>query len=74
MATPTVSTTGGSCTGQVGVNSLYPGAVADGKRQIWQVQSLRVLDPGPNGTIGSCPGTCGDGDEADFMRPGVFVP
>jgi hypothetical protein len=74
VATPSDSSTGGLCTGQVSVNSLYPGAVADLKRQIWQVQSLRVLDPGPNGAIGSCPGACGDGDEADFERPGVFVP
>jgi hypothetical protein len=74
VATPTQSTTGGSCVGQVGVNSLYPGAIVDVKRALWQVQSLRVLDPGANGTIGSCPGACGDGDESDFMRPGIFVP
>jgi hypothetical protein len=74
VATPTNSMAGGLCTGTASVNSLYPGTVADVKRQIWQIQSLRVLDPGPNGTVGSCPGACGDGDETVFMRPGVYVP
>ena len=37
---------------------------------------VKVEDAGPNGTgYGSgCPATCGDGDEAVFMRPGVIVP
>ena len=47
-----------------------------GKRAIWSIGSVKVLDPGPNGTgFGAgCPTTCGDGDETVFMRPGVFVP
>jgi hypothetical protein len=74
VATPSVSTAGGTCAGTTTVNALYPGAVANTKRALWQIRNLRVFDPGPNGTIGSCPGACGDGDETVFMRPGVFVP
>lgn len=70
------TTTGGACSGTVSVNSLYPGAVLDLKRAMWQFEKIQVLDPGPNGTgFGSgCPPTCGDGDETVFMRPGLFAP
>jgi hypothetical protein len=75
VATPASSTTGGSCQGTVTVNSIYPGAVLDLKRAMWQFEKIQVLDPGPNGTgFGGCPGTCGDGDETVFMRPGVYAP
>jgi hypothetical protein len=67
---------GGKCQATTTVNALYPGAVLDTKRASWELGQVRVLDPGANGTgFGSgCPTTCGDGDEADFMREGVFVP
>lgn len=74
VATPAQSTAGGSCAANTTVNTLYPGTVANQKRALWQVDRVEVLDPGPNGTIGSCPGACGDGDETVFLRPGVFVP
>jgi hypothetical protein len=71
-----LTTAGGACQGTVSMNSLYPGSVQDLKRTIWQVEKLRVFDPGPNGTgFGAgCPTTCGDGDETVFLRPGVFAP
>jgi hypothetical protein len=67
---------GGRCQVTTMVNALFPGAVRDTKRATWAVDRMRVLDAGPNGTgFGSgCPSTCGDGDETEFMRPGVFVP
>ena len=34
-----------------------------------------VKDAGPNGTgLASCPPTCGDGDETQFLRQGIFIP
>jgi hypothetical protein len=71
-----VTNAGGDCSGSLSVNAAYPGAVTPGQRANWQIQKLQVLDPGPNGTgFGAgCPATCGDGDEAAFMRPGVFIP
>ena len=72
----TASTEGGNCALATTVNSLFPGSIVDGKRAIWDIGDLKVEDAGPNGTgYGSgCPATCGDGDEAVFMRPGIFVP
>jgi hypothetical protein len=76
VATPSSSTTGGACQGTVTFNAVYPGAVVTGKRALWQLDRVHVLDPGPNGTgFGAgCPTTCGDGDETAFMRQGIFVP
>jgi hypothetical protein len=67
---------GGRCQATTSVNALIPGAVLDARRATWEVGQLRVLDAGPNGTGygAGCPSTCGDGDEAVFMRQGIFVP
>jgi hypothetical protein len=67
---------GGRCNLTTSIDSLYPGAVLDAKRAMWEFHDVTVLDPGPNGTgFGAgCPATCGDGDEAAFMEPGIFVP
>ena len=67
---------GGRCQVTTGINAFYPGAVLDAKRAAWQVGQIEVEDAGPNGTgFGSgCPPACGDGDEAVFMRQGLFVP
>jgi hypothetical protein len=70
------TSTGVSCVATVNITSLYPGIALDQKRAVWQIDNVKVLDPGPNGTgFGAgCPGSCGDGDETVFMRPGVYVP
>jgi hypothetical protein len=74
-----VSTTdtsvGSTCNLTSTADSIYPGAVLEGKRTIWQLGQVTVLDAGPNGTgYASCPPTCGDGDEATFARQGIWVP
>ncbi len=71
-----VTTEGGRCQVTTSINAFYPGAVLDAKRAAWQVGQIEVEDAGPNGTgFGSgCPPACGDGDEAVFMRQGLFVP
>ena len=72
----TAGAEGANCNLTTTVNSLFPGSILDGKRAIWEIGDLKVEDAGPNGTgYGSgCPATCGDGDEAVYMRSGVFVP
>jgi hypothetical protein len=69
-------TEGGRCNVTTAVDTFYPGAVLDSKRAIWEYDDANVYDPGPNGSgYGpGCPTTCGDGDEAVFMRQGLFVP
>jgi len=66
---------GSTCAVATTMDSLVPGAVPEGKRSIWAAGDVEVYDPGPNGTgYANCPPTCGNGDEALFMRQGVFVP
>jgi hypothetical protein len=67
---------GGRCDLTTTVDALYPGALLDQKRAIWEFGDVTVRDPGPNGTGygAGCPATCGDGDEQAFMRQGIFVP
>jgi len=73
----TASTTiGATCNLTTRLNTLIPGALLDGKRSVYALNSIEALDPGPNGTgfDAGCPMTCGDGDESTFLRPGLFVP
>ena len=74
---PTAGTqTGATCALTTTVDSVLPGAVKEGDRSIWQMGPVELHDAGPNGSgYGSgCPSSCGDGDEAVFMRQGVFIP
>ena len=74
--TATVSTTiGSTCSLSTTANALYPGAIVEIKRTMWELGQATVKDAGPNGTgVSACPPTCGDGDETTFMRQGIFVP
>jgi hypothetical protein len=66
---------GGTCAASTTLDSLVPGTVVEGQRSIWALGQIEVKDAGPNGTgYAACPPTCGDGDEAVFMRQGIFVP
>ena len=45
------------------------------KRSMWEIGQAVIKDAGPNGTgLAACPPTCGDGDETNFLREGIFVP
>ena len=73
----TDTTIGGTCSLSTTVDSVLPNAVVENMRSIWEFGQITVKDAGPNGTgyaTPPCPPTCGDGDEAVFMRSGVFVP
>jgi hypothetical protein len=66
---------GGSCVQTTSLNAVLPGAVLERRRAIWALGQSLVRDAGANGTgYAACPPTCGDGDEKDFMRQGIFVP
>jgi hypothetical protein len=67
---------GGRCALTTTVDTLYPGALLDSKRAVWEFGDVTVRDPGANGTGygAGCPPACGDGDENVFMRQGLFVP
>jgi hypothetical protein len=69
------TTRGSNCIATASANALYPGAVVEGRRNLWAFGQTSVLDAGPNGTgYESCPPTCGDGDETTFMRQSIFIP
>jgi hypothetical protein len=72
----TVDTTKGSaCSTTTSMNALFPGAVQEVRRTIWELGQTLVRDAGPNGSgYAACPPTCGDGDETTFMRQGIFAP
>jgi hypothetical protein len=72
----TVETTkGAACATTTSLNALLPGAVLETRRTIWELGQVTVRDAGANGTgYAACPPTCGDGDEATYMRQGIFVP
>jgi hypothetical protein len=68
--------TGATCALTTTLDSVLPGVVKEGDRAIWQMGRVALHDAGPNGTGygAGCPQSCGDGDEAVFMRQGVFIP
>jgi hypothetical protein len=61
------SSIGSTCDAQTTVNALAPGAAVAGKRAVWQLDQLQVLDQGANGTPG-------DSDDKPFELEGLFVP
>jgi hypothetical protein len=70
------STVGSTCALNTTLDALIPGLVREKDRAIWQLGQVTVRDAGPNGTGygAGCPTSCGDGDEATFLRQGLFVP
>jgi hypothetical protein len=58
---------GSTCTIKTTANLVYPGSVKDGKRAIWGMSDLRVLDGGPDGDVDTTPNSL-------FAMQGVFVP
>ena len=70
-----VTTTGSTCVLITTADTLVPGTVVESRRSVWEFGQIEVRDAGPNGTgYANCPAVCGDGDEATFLRQGVFTP
>ncbi len=69
---------GATCSMSSTADALIPGYVIERTRTILGIVSARVMDAGVDGSVtpvsGSCPPTCGSGDEAVFLRQGVFFP
>ena len=73
----TAGTAGGSCTLSTTADTLVPGFAREGKRTVIASQGLEVMDAGPDGIVtpaSGCPPACGTGDEASYLRAGVFAP
>jgi hypothetical protein len=58
---------GSTCTASTTADALVPGTVIEGRRAIWELGQIEVKDAGPNAIAG-------DGDDATFLRQGIFVP
>jgi hypothetical protein len=58
---------GSSCDLSTTADSIVPGTVIEGRRSIWELGQIQVKDAGPDGTPGN-------GDDAVFLRQGVYVP
>jgi hypothetical protein len=67
---------GSGCSLSTTGDALQPGFIREGRRTILQTFSITIRDAGPNGTGygAGCPPACGDGDEATYLRQGVFTP
>jgi hypothetical protein len=61
------TTIGSTCSVTTSYNTVVPGAVVEGKRTVWGMGQMQVMDGGPDGTAATEPNTV-------FARQGVFVP
>jgi hypothetical protein len=75
--------TSGACNITTSADAVIPGLVQEGKRSVWQLGDIQVMDGGSNGTLsaapapgsGACPPACvGNDSEGLFMRQGFFAP
>jgi hypothetical protein len=65
----TSSTAAGAvCSVYTSATAVVPGVVHDGRRGIWQMGDVRVLDGGPDGDAATA------GDNRPFAKQGLFVP
>jgi hypothetical protein len=61
------TTRGGSCSVSTSFDAVMPGAVLEGRRAIWELGQIQVLDGGPDGAAAT-------GGNSLFAVQGVFVP
>jgi hypothetical protein len=73
----------GSCSIATTADSVIPNISQEGKRAVWQLVDVKVMDGGPDGNLvaapspgsGTCPPACAGNDgETQFMQLGFFVP
>jgi hypothetical protein len=67
---------GSTCNLSTTADSLLPGLATEGKRAVVAAFSFAIEDAGPDGDAGAggCPLACGTGDEATYLRQGLFGP
>jgi len=77
QATPE-TTHGSNCNLESSVEALVPGFAIEGKRAVIQSRGVSILDTGADEVIqpgsGTCPPTCGTGDERTYLNQGIFAP
>ena len=74
---------GGDCSSTTSGDAVFPGLVPEGKRAIFEILQLEILDGGADGDLAAAPspgsGTClpactGNDGETVFLRLGFFAP
>ena len=69
---------GSNCNIVTTTDTLVPGFAKEGKRAVISTFTIKALDAGADGSVtppsGSCPPTCGSGDEKTYLTQGVFTP
>jgi hypothetical protein len=77
VATPSPSV-GGSCAMSTTADALAPDFAKEGKRTVISALAVGLLDRGADDAItpgsGTCPPTCGSGDERLVLTEGLFAP
>ncbi|PWU23208.1 MAG: hypothetical protein C5B48_09020 [Candidatus Rokuibacteriota bacterium] len=63
----TASSSGGTCAVTTTFDTVLPGAIAAGKRALWQLGEVQVRDGGQDGSAST-------DDYATFMVQGLFIP
>lgn len=58
---------GATCSLASSFNAIAPGAVVEGKRAVWELGTVELLDGGSDGVAATGPNTL-------FARQGVFIP
>jgi hypothetical protein len=75
--------TTGACSSVTSADSVIPAIAQEGKRAVWDISEVQVLDGGPDGDLvaapspgsGSCPPACeGNGGETLFLHQGLLIP
>jgi hypothetical protein len=71
-------TVGGNCSTTTTVDTLVPGFAKENSRMVIRSLANNLLDLGADGVLtpgsGTCPPTCGSGDEKVFETQGMFTP
>jgi hypothetical protein len=74
----TPGTAGAICSTTTTMDTLSPGFAKEGSRGIFKMEANQLLDLGNDGSLtpgsGTCPYTCGSGDEKVFLTQGLFQP
>jgi glucose/arabinose dehydrogenase len=58
---------GATCSVSTSADAVTPGAIAEGRRSVWELGQVRLLDGGPDGVASTA-------DNSPFMVQGVFAP
>ena len=61
------ATIGSTCSLTTTADAVAPGTVLEGRRAVWELGVIRVIDGGSDGVVSTTPNTT-------FARQGVFVP